>query len=64
MSDHPTPIDLRTHVNEPVPFAIYSSSDQSIKNDKFVYTEKSAAESDIYVHDGWKLLGMLIGREA
>lgn len=64
MSDHPTPIDLRTHVNEPVPFAIYSSEDESVKNDKFVYTEQSAAESDIYVHDGWKLLGMLIGRNS
>ncbi|MEQ9619987.1 MAG: cofactor-independent phosphoglycerate mutase [Deltaproteobacteria bacterium] len=63
MSDHPTPIDLRTHVNEPVPFAIYSSEDESVKNDRFVYTEKSAAESDIYIHDGWKLLGMLIGND-
>ncbi len=63
MSDHPTPIDLRTHVNEPVPFAIYSSEDESVKNDSFVYTEKSAASSDVFISEGWRLLGMLIGKE-
>ena len=63
MSDHPTPIDLRTHVNEPVPFAIYSSEDESVKNDSFVYTEKSASTSPVFISEGWKLLGMLIGRE-
>jgi 2,3-bisphosphoglycerate-independent phosphoglycerate mutase len=63
MSDHPTPIDLRTHVNEPVPFAIYSSEDESVKNDKFVYTENSAATSDVYIPEGWRLMGKLVGKE-
>jgi len=61
MSDHPTPIDIRTHINEPVPFAIYSSSDESLKNDSFVYTEKSASGSDVYVNEGYKLVSMLLG---
>ena len=63
MSDHPTPIDIRTHINEPVPFAIYNSADESVKNEGFVYTEKSAGESDIYVPEGYKLVSMLIGDE-
>ncbi len=63
MSDHPTPIDIRTHINEPVPFAIYSSEDESVKNDSFVYTEDSANSSDVYVHEGWKLVSMLIGKD-
>lgn len=63
MSDHPTPIDLRTHVNEPVPFAILDSRDMSLKNDSFVYTEDSASKSDTFIHDGWKLTGMLTGKE-
>jgi len=63
MSDHPTPIDIRTHTNEPVPFAIYSSADESVKNDSFVYTEKSASGSDVYVNEGYKLISMLIGNE-
>jgi len=61
MSDHPTPIDLRTHVNEPVPYAIYSSEDESVKNESYVYTEKSAVLSEEYVNSGWKLVSMLIG---
>ncbi|MGB3728629.1 MAG: cofactor-independent phosphoglycerate mutase [Thermodesulfobacteriota bacterium] len=60
MSDHPTPIDIRTHINEPVPFAIYSSADEGVKNDSFVYTENSASTSDIYVSEGYKLVSMLI----
>ncbi len=64
MSDHPTPIDIRTHINEPVPFAIYSSADESVKNDAFVYTEKSASTSDIYIPEGYKLVSMLIGDES
>ncbi len=63
MSDHPTPIDIRTHINEPVPFAIYSSADESVKNNSFVYTEKSASGSDVYVNEGYKLVSMLIGNE-
>jgi len=63
MSDHPTPIDIRTHINEPVPFAIYSSADENVKNNSFVYTEKSASESDVYVNEGYKLISMLIGNE-
>lgn len=62
MSDHPTPIDLRTHVNEPVPFAILDSKDLSTKNDSFVYTEDSAGSSNVFIQEGWKLLGMLLDK--
>ena len=60
MSDHPTPIDLRTHVNEPVPFAIFDSSDTTIKNSSFLYTEESADSTRVFIEEGWKLMGMLL----
>ena len=60
MSDHPTPIDLRTHVNEPVPFAILDSSDETMKNSSFAYTEDSAYSSGVYIEEGWRLMGMLL----
>lgn len=60
MSDHPTPIDIRTHTSDPVPFGILDSNDLSVKNDSSVYTENSAKESDIFIQDGWKLMGMLL----
>lgn len=63
MSDHPTPIDVRTHVNEPVPFAIVDSSDETVKNASFAYTEDSAAAAGIYIEEGWKLMGMLLEQD-
>ncbi len=60
LSDHPTPIDLRTHTNEPVPFAILDSSNRSPRNGSLVYTEHSAAKSGVFVEQGWKLMGMLV----
>ncbi|MXZ13224.1 MAG: cofactor-independent phosphoglycerate mutase [Candidatus Dadabacteria bacterium] len=62
LSDHPTPIDLRTHTNEPVPFAILDSENRSVKNGSLVYTEDSAASSGIFVEQGWKLMGTLVAR--
>ena len=63
LSDHPTPIDLRTHSNEPVPFAILDSANRSVKHDSLVYTEDCAAASGVYVKEGWKLLGTLVARQ-
>ena len=60
MSDHPTPIDVRTHVNEPVPFAIMDSSDMVVKNRSFAYTEDSAVATGVHIKEGWKLMGMLL----
>jgi len=60
MSDHPTPIDLRTHVNEPVPFAIYSSNDESIKDESLSYTETIASNTKVYLDKGWKLISVLL----
>ncbi|NIX16099.1 MAG: cofactor-independent phosphoglycerate mutase [Candidatus Dadabacteria bacterium] len=62
MSDHPTPIDIRTHTSDPVPFAILSSYDTEIRNDSNVYTEDCAAGTGEFEPDGWKLLGRLIER--
>lgn len=60
MSDHPTPIDIRTHTSDPVPFAILDSSDESLKNESNVYTEDSATDSETFIDDGWKLMSMLL----
>jgi len=62
MSDHPTPIDIRTHTSDPVPFAIISSNDTEIRNDSNVYTEDCANSSGEFEEEGWRLLGRLIGK--
>lgn len=62
LSDHPTPLDIRTHINEPVPFGIFDSAEPGIKDSKLVYTEKAAARTGVFVNEGWKLVGMMLGR--
>lgn len=60
LSDHPTPLDIRTHTPEPVPFAILRSDDPGIKNASYVYTETCAGSTGIFIKNGWKLLGMML----
>lgn len=60
-SDHPTPVSLRTHSRDPVPFAIYNSENKPF-NPGRVYSEKCAAETGNFFEDGWKLVGFFIER--
>jgi 2,3-bisphosphoglycerate-independent phosphoglycerate mutase len=62
LSDHPTPIGIKTHVNEPVPFAIFSSRDGSIKDESRVFSEVSASQTGVFVDEGWRLMGMVLDR--
>ena len=54
LPDHPTPVSLKTHVSDPVPYLIYDST--SKKETGKNYTEKSAKETGIYIEDGYKLM--------
>lgn len=58
MPDHPTPLSLRTHVSDPVPFVLYDST----KDEKgvSVYTEKNCAETGLYIDKASDLMGHLI----
>lgn len=58
MPDHPTPIRLKTHTSDPVPFAVYGKG----KDDVLVYTEKEIAEKGGYgLIDAMDLLPMVFG---
>lgn len=61
LPDHPTPIEIRTHSMEPVPFFIYSSNNQI--NGVSVFTEKTAEETGLYYPDGSELLGHIIEKQ-
>lgn len=54
LPDHPTPISLKTHVSDPVPYIIYNSK-KEIKNDR-IYCEKTAKETGIYIEKGYELM--------
>lgn len=62
LSDHPTPIELKTHINEPVPFVIFSSKDAGVKDGSRSYSESQASRTGVFVQEGWKLIGMLLGK--
>ncbi|MFP4084480.1 MAG: cofactor-independent phosphoglycerate mutase [Desulfonatronovibrio sp.] len=52
--DHFTPIKLRTHARDPVPFLIYNSRKQS--SGPQVFSEASAGETGLTIDQGHKLL--------
>ena len=54
LPDHPTPVSLKTHVSDPVPYLIYNST--SKKETGKNYTEKSAKETGSYIEEGYKLM--------
>ena len=54
LPDHPTPIRVRTHTAEPVPYVLYDSTRQRRAIAR--YTEAEAAATGIYEPDGYKLM--------
>ena len=54
LPDHPTPIRIRTHSSEPVPYVLYDSTCQRRKNAR--YTEAEAMASGSFEPDGFKLI--------
>ncbi|MFA5093374.1 MAG: cofactor-independent phosphoglycerate mutase [Candidatus Omnitrophota bacterium] len=61
LPDHATPIALRTHTAESIPFVIYGQGTPA-KNFK-QYSEKEAQSSDLYFEHGYQLMeNFILGR--
>lgn len=60
LPDHPTPISIRTHTAEPVPFLIYDSKHPVKCGANF--DEESAQNSGVYIDEGCKLLPELFSK--
>ena len=60
LSDHPTPIDLKTHVGDPSPFAVLSSRKEENLAAGRPFTEAAARESGILVSPGHLLMDKFI----
>lgn len=59
MPDHPTPLAIKTHSSDPVPYLLYRSSitfDSGIET----YTEETAESTGIYVEQGHQLMKKLL----
>ncbi|MDO5337931.1 MAG: cofactor-independent phosphoglycerate mutase [Eubacteriales bacterium] len=61
MPDHPTPVRVRTHVSDPVPYLLYDSTQQE-KHD-WHYNEKEAKEGGLVMEHGWDLMTYLFRGE-
>lgn len=58
LADHATPISLRTHTDEPVPFAIYGKGIEADEFQKF--DEETAQKSKLTFNYGYQLMEYLI----
>ena len=58
LPDHPTPLDCRTHVDEPVPFVLYQPGGES--NGAGAYDEENARKTGKHLEEGWRLMDYLI----
>lgn len=56
--DHATPLSLKTHTNDPVPFMIYNSADS--KKGVETFNEKTAAETGLFVETGHSIMNKFI----
>lgn len=62
LPDHATPLSLRTHTNDPVPFLIYDSSHEQ-DNPDYTYDEQCAAKTGLYVDKGYRLMDFFLKNE-
>ena len=58
MPDHPTPIAVRTHVSEPVPFLMWGPGFDSSGAKRF--TEKEAEGTGVAIEEGHTIMGRLL----
>ncbi len=58
LPDHPTPICIRTHTSDPVPYVFYDST--KVENQNTVFSEKTAEATGVYEPDGYRLMDLLI----
>ncbi len=59
--DHATPLSVRTHTSDPIPYMLYRSNNAKKSNTN--YNEKECAASGIFVEHGFTLIDKLIKGE-
>ncbi len=60
LPDHPTPVAIRTHTADAVPYMLYDSTAK--RNNSWDYNEKEAAKSGNVVKEGYKMINKLFER--
>ena len=60
LPDHPTPIEVRTHTSEPVPYLLYDST--KLQENNWQYSEKCAKAGGIYHPLGHELIDYMFSK--
>ena len=60
MPDHPTPVEIRTHCPDPVPFLLWGSSFKANGAQRF--TEAEAKRTGLFLDPGYNIMSKLIGK--
>ena len=60
LPDHPTPIRVRTHTSDSVPYLLYDSIDEGSYN--WEYNEEEAKNSGNYIAEGYTIIDKLFSR--
>lgn len=58
LPDHPTPLKIRTHSAEPVPFALFRKGDSEKKLVR--YCEKDAVQTGVLLEEGFRLIDKML----
>lgn len=58
MPDHPTPLSIRTHTNDPVPFLMYHKNGKVSGDTEF--TEETAKKTGLFIDDGYTIMQKFI----
>ena len=61
LPDHPTPLNVKTHVSDPVPYLIYRSG-KEIGNGAKAYTEKEGAATGLFLESGVALMKKFLAK--
>jgi 2,3-bisphosphoglycerate-independent phosphoglycerate mutase len=61
LPDHPTPLSVRTHTADPVPYAIYSNEGATPSAHGKRFDEVSAGQSGISIERGFELIERFLG---
>jgi 2,3-bisphosphoglycerate-independent phosphoglycerate mutase len=61
LPDHPTPLSVRTHTADPVPYVIYSNEGRAISAHGKTFDEASAGRSGISIEKGFELIERFLG---
>jgi 2,3-bisphosphoglycerate-independent phosphoglycerate mutase len=58
MPDHPTPIETRRHIGEPVPFLLWGPGIAA--NGAAAFSEAEAGKTDLFLAKGYNIMGRLV----